>query len=277
MQEINDQLSNCPEDTPKSIKIDISFQEAPAPSGTNYVNTEQNSELWHKTRNKKITGSRLGSLIGMHGNKKFTDTWEIVETGKKENDISGIENIKRGLMFEKDGIKYFERESKSTTQTCGFFYYPCNNRYGSSPDAIGANGILVEIKTRAKNSIGPLQNLNSCPHYYVQCQLQMACTDAHSCVLVSYHPETKFGNFFLVQRNNIIIDILIDVCNAILDKTVIDTWVYNDTNEYRNLGKKISGRSLDFETLKPLRVHINKQMKKIAKITFIDKIDFQLS
>ena len=62
MQEINDQLSNCPEDTPKSIKIDISFQEAPAPSGTNYVNTEQNSELWHKTRNKKITGSRLGSL-----------------------------------------------------------------------------------------------------------------------------------------------------------------------------------------------------------------------
>ena len=102
----------------------------------------------------------------------------------------------------------------------------------------------------------------------------MACTDAHSCILVSYHPETKFGNFFLVQRNNIIIDILIDVCNAILDKTVIDTWVYNDTNEYRNLGKKISGRSLDFETLKPLRVHINKQMKKIAKITFIDKIDF---
>ena len=231
MQEINDQLSNCSEDTPKSIKIDISFQEAPAPSGTNYVNTEQNSELWHKTRNKKITGSRLGSLICMHGNKKFTDTWEIVETGKKESDISGIKNIKRGLMFEKDGIKYFERESKSITQTCVFFYYPCNNRYGSSPGAIGKNGILVEIKTRAKNSIGPLQNLNSCPHYYVQCQLQMACTDAHSCVLVSYHPETKFGNFFLVQRNNIIIDILIDVCNAILDKTVIDTWVYNETNK----------------------------------------------
>ena len=58
-----------------------------------------------------------------------------------------------------------------------------------------------------------------------------------SCVLVSYHPETKFGNFFLVQRNNIIIDILIDVCNDILDKIVIDTWVYNETNEYRKLAK----------------------------------------
>ena len=150
-----------------------------------------------------------------------------METRKKECDISGIENIKRGLMFEKDGIKYFETKSKSTTQICGFFYHPSNDRYGSSPDAIGPNGILVEIKTRAKNAIGPIQILDSCPHYYVRCQLQMACTDAHSCVLVSYHPETKSGNFFLVQRSNIIIDILMDVCNAILDKTVIDTWVYN--------------------------------------------------
>ena len=65
---------NCPDDTPKSIKIDISLQEAPVPSGTNYVNTEQNSELWHKTRNKKITGSRLGSLIGLHGSKKNLPT-----------------------------------------------------------------------------------------------------------------------------------------------------------------------------------------------------------
>ena len=56
----------------------------------------------------------------------------------------------------------------------------------------------------------------------------MAFTDAHGSVLVSYHPETKFGIFLLVQRSNIITDFLMDVCNAILDKTVTDTWVFSD-------------------------------------------------
>ena len=31
----------------------IFYLEAPIPSGTNYVNAEQNSEEWHTTRNKK--------------------------------------------------------------------------------------------------------------------------------------------------------------------------------------------------------------------------------
>ena len=129
LEDINNQVANCPIDHPLCIKLDLSFLEVPTPSGTNYVDAAQNSDEWHNTRNKKITGSRLGSLIGLHGNKKFDDAWDIVKTGRKENDISGIENMKRGLMFKEDGIKYFEKESKSITKTCGFFFHPSNHNY----------------------------------------------------------------------------------------------------------------------------------------------------
>ena len=47
LEEINEQILNCPDDTPKSIKIDMSFQEAPAPSGTNYVNPFRRVLLRH--------------------------------------------------------------------------------------------------------------------------------------------------------------------------------------------------------------------------------------
>ena len=278
--DINDKMLNTPTPTNKkdlkTIKLDISFLEAPVPAGLNYVNTTQNSAEWHKTRSKKITGSRISSLIGLQGSVKFSETWKTVRTGQKEKDISCFENIKRGIEFEKDGVKFFEEKSKCVTKSCGFFFHPDDNRFGASPDALGPNGILVEIKTRAKGCIGPLKNLISNEHYYVQCQLQMACTDAHSCVLVSYVPESKTGNFFMVQRNDTIIDILMEVCDAIWSNKVIETWSYTDTNEHKNLGKKLSARTLDFEALKPLRSFVNKSAKNIAKIDFVDQMDLEL-
>ena len=77
-----------------------------------------------------------------------------------------------------------------------FFQHPCSSRYGASLDALGPGGLLVEIKTRAVNADGPLKSLASFPNYFVQCQLQMVCTDAHSCILLSYHPESKTRKFF---------------------------------------------------------------------------------
>ena len=212
----------------------------------------------------------------MHGNKKFVETWDIVKIGKAEKDISGIENIQRGLMFEKDGVTFFETKSKSTTSSCGFFLHPSNGCFGASPDALGPNGILIEIKTRAKNSDGPLKNLDLCPHYFVQCQLQMACTDAHSCILVSYHPESKSGNFFLIHRDNILIDIFMEVCNSIYENSFIDGWHHNESKVFRTLGKKLSLRILDFDALKPLRIHVNKATKEVLKVKFVDEIEFQL-
>ena len=59
-------------------------------------------------------------------------------------------------------------------------------RYGSSPDAVGPLGILLEVKSRAEVSLSPLESLDTVPQYFMQCQLQMLCTDVEFSVLQSY-------------------------------------------------------------------------------------------
>ena len=51
------------------IKIDLSFLEAPQPSGDNYVNAQQNYPEWPEIRRNKVTGSRLPTLLGFYGKK----------------------------------------------------------------------------------------------------------------------------------------------------------------------------------------------------------------
>ena len=143
---------------------------------------------WQLTRRKKITGSRLPALLGLYGQKQFQLVWSVVRDGVREKDLSHIENIRRGHIHEKEALAHFEKISKAKSNLCGFFKHPYLNRFGSSPDALGPDGILIEIKTRAQNSSGPLESLLSYPNYYIQCQLQLACT-VH--IVVSWYPITQ--------------------------------------------------------------------------------------
>ena len=47
----------------ENILLDLCYLNSPCPSGTNYVDVEQNTEKWKDTRKFKITGSRLPSLL----------------------------------------------------------------------------------------------------------------------------------------------------------------------------------------------------------------------
>ena len=101
--------------------------------------------------------------------------------------------------YEDDAVKYFEATAKCTVEKCGFFHHLQKKRYGSSSDGLGPLGILLEVKTKDEASRGPLTSINKFPQYFVQCQLQMLCTNAEFCILQSYHPETTSSNFFLGQ------------------------------------------------------------------------------
>ena len=161
-------------------------------------------------------------------------------------------------------------------QINGFFQHPSSSRYGASPDALGPGGLLVEIKTRAVNADGPLKSLASFPNYFVQCQLQMVCTDAHSCILLSYHPESKHGNFFLIKRDDLLMNVIKDICDCLLNNELLLEWYHNEVHELKLLGKKLTGKKMDFEILKPLRSYINKCTKKVSPVKFIDEIEFEI-
>ena len=272
--DINEQMLK---DTNSILTVDLSFLSAPDPTGSNYMNVEQNTNEWHQTRKFKITGSRLPSLIGFYGKKSFTESWQTVKTGKTENNrLKGIRNIQRGHEFEETGRKYFEKVSKSSTKKCGFFHHPIRKHFGASPDALGPAGFLLEIKTRAENSNGPISSITLFPNYYAQCQLQLGCTDANFCILLSYHPESNTGKFFLIKRNDLLLDIIMDICECILFESKIIEWNHHETQELSCLGDKLFQKELSFENLKPVRQYIKKLITDVRLLEFRDDIDLEI-
>ena len=66
-----------------------------------------------------------------------------------------IKNISRGHYYEGEAITNFQNIWNCKTEKSGFFLHPTDTRYGSSPDALGPVGILLDVKTRAEGSSGP--------------------------------------------------------------------------------------------------------------------------
>ena len=64
---ITQQLTNSSDSV---IKLDICFLIASSPTGSNCIDTVQNTDTCHNTRKYKITGSRLPSLLGIYGKTK---------------------------------------------------------------------------------------------------------------------------------------------------------------------------------------------------------------
>ena len=57
--------------------------------------------------------------------------------------------------------------SNAKIEKCGYFCYSLDNKYGCSPDGLGPAGILLEVKTRAARSTGPITSLDNFPQYYI--------------------------------------------------------------------------------------------------------------
>ena len=255
------------------VELDISNLKAPEPFGFYYTDCLQRSNEWHEVRKHKITGSRLPALLGFYGKNRFEEYWDVVKHGATEKSVYHIHNIRRGIEFEDEGVEYFEKVSKSYTEKVGFFGHPKNVNFGASPDALCASGLLLEVKTRAANCDGPLVSLKDYPNYFVQCQLEMSCTNAHSCVLLSYHPETKAGKFFMIQRDSLLMGIIMDVMNCIMNNEIFREWHHMEPKTLVKVGECLIHKNIDFETLKTFRAYIKSYCKQIPEVKFYD-IDF---
>ena len=62
-----------------SIQINISELVASSLFRTNYIELKQNTEEWENIRGNKITAIRLAYVLGLHGEKMFTEYWDIVK------------------------------------------------------------------------------------------------------------------------------------------------------------------------------------------------------
>ena len=237
-------------------------------SQDNYVDVKQNTDDWQKLRQHKVTGSRLPALIGIHGKNKFETYWKIVLEGLQENEVlnNNFHNFVRGHTFENEALAHFCKISGSKAVSCGFFNHPSDRNYGASPDGLVAPGILLEIKTRAANSEGPLISIPG--SYFIQSLLQMICTNSDFCILMSYHPESTSANYFLIQRHNLVWSVIKTIIDSIINQQPILEWPHKEHREFITLEKNTIGRIPNFESLKPLRVFVNKLARSLPRIKF---------
>ena len=143
-----------------------------------------------------------------------------------------------------------------------------DERYGASPDALAAANILLEIKTRAKGCEGPLENLYKCPSYLVQVQVQMMCTDSKYSLIESYSPEQKTAIFFLVERHDVLLDVMKCITDSIIENTTIQKWPHTEHKKLKQLGDAVLGRIPTFESLSQLRRFIREHCKTLYKVQF---------
>ena len=257
-----------------TVTIDISSLEAPTPCGANYIRCPQGSVLWKSVRRGRVTGSRLPALLGLYGKERMDEDLNIVMHDFPEKDKSFITNIRRGVQYEDAGVQYFERVSNSKTRKVGFFIHPTHMKFGASPDALCTSGVLLEVKTRAINSDGPLVSLKDFPNYFMQCQLQMACTNAHSCILLSYHPESESGNFFLITRDSHLMNIVVEIMECMLEGGTLTEWNHRENVALEKVGQSLIHKKISFDTLRKFRSYIRQyHCKSIPRVEFA-YIDF---
>jgi len=248
----------------------MSNPKAPYPCGPNYHDVLQNTNAWEDLRKFKITGSRLPTLLGSHGQEKFMKYWKVVKQGLKESDVikTNFENFKRGQKFEKEAISVFCNLSNSETQSYGFFEDPSDSNYGASPNAMAASSLILEVKTRPAKTEGPLKSLKQLLSYYIQPQLETVCTGASYCILESYHPETQQASFLLIKRDDVFMSVIKDITNSILNEKPLLEWSHSENNYYKRLGENVAGRIPDFASIKPLRSYINALVKSVPMVEF---------
>lgn len=149
----------------------------------------------------------------------------------------------------------------------GYFHHPFARRYGASPYGL-AQTFLVEVKTRAQEGNKPLQNVTA--SHIVQCNFQMECSGAEITILESYLPEQKCTNLFLIQKDNLLVEVCKTITDSLLEsKEIADSWSHEENNYLIKLGQNLKGKQPTFENTKSLRSWINNMAKHIQPVSFV--------
>ena len=72
-------------------------------------------------------------------------------------------NFRRGHQYESQALAYFNKEAKCNAKKCDCFSYTKNSIFGVNPDVLVSFGLLIEIKSRAIGSAGPLEDSRKKP------------------------------------------------------------------------------------------------------------------
>jgi putative phage-type endonuclease len=141
---------------------------------------EQRSEAWFKARQKRITASRVGAILGHSPFATADDAMRsmVREALGAESEFTGNVATQWGTVMETGAIAEFEMDTGLTVVPTGF--HPYEDFAGASPDGLIGDDCGLEIKAPyfIRNDPAPVfKTLEDLPHYRDQVQFSMVCLD----------------------------------------------------------------------------------------------------
>ena len=134
----------------------------------------QRSEAWFESRKGRITGSRVGAILGLSPWQKPGDVLRAMvrEYHGATSEFLGSVATDHGTANEQRALLAFMRETGLGVEQCGFF--PYGDRMGASPDGLTSDGGVLELKVPfGLRNGGDFKPLADQPHYAAQVQMEM--------------------------------------------------------------------------------------------------------
>jgi len=163
---------------------------------------KQRSPEWFKQRIGKITGSRVGAILGFNPWMKPKDVMRAMvrEYHGAESEFTGNVATEYGTKFEEYALADFEIEHGLEVEETGFHIKKGAEWLGASPDGLIGDDAVLEIKCPySARETGAFKGLSEQLHYHAQLQTEMFCTERLKCYFYQWSP--KGSDLIIVEYN----------------------------------------------------------------------------
>lgn len=151
------------------------------------VQQQQRSPEWHAQRKLRLTGSRVGAILGLSPWQKPDDVLRemVREHHGAESEFVTNPAVDWGNQHETRALLCFMRETGLQVEQCGFFAY--GDRMGASPDGLTSDGGVLEIKAPySLRKGGEFKPLAEQPHYGAQVHMELLATGRKHAYFAQY-------------------------------------------------------------------------------------------
>lgn len=167
----------------------------------------QLSPEWFEQRKGRITGSRIGAILGVSPWQTPDDVLRAMVREHHGAPDEFVDNpaVQWGRARERQAMLAFMRETDLRVDDVGFL--PYGELMGASPDGLTSDGGVLEIKVPfgLRNGDKPFKPLNEQMHYYHQVQMEMVAADRTHAYFVQYIAPKgdPFAHDYVAEQINI--------------------------------------------------------------------------
>lgn len=147
----------------------------------------QQTKAWHEARVGKLTASRIPAILGLSPHNTADDVLRemVREYFGYEREFKGNIATDWGNENEQTALNDLETQANLFIAGCGLVNHPKHKIIAASPDGLTVNSI-VEVKCPYNKKIFELKDRQD---YYMQMQVQMACTGKQSGIFFVWTPN----------------------------------------------------------------------------------------